>query len=224
MSANLGQLQVARFTALIVKYGEVPRKWFKYLGRCPRDHHSARFGTVANDPTCPLCGGTTLLYKDMPLPASGPSQGKIVLQQAFAGHRQRTGMEGAVGQLSYVDDDYSLMDGDRLSFTSRVGYFSENLERGAETSRILAYRPVASIDEVWNENGVDDGSGITWVDTAYVPKGKNYTVRYGYYLTYVVMDGSIHRRVRATDGTKFPFYCQVKLWQNEHIETRGEQI
>jgi hypothetical protein len=229
---DLLNLSTEEFVELVADVGEIPDKWFTYMGKCPRPHVDARFGQVANDPSCPLCGGTTQLYVDTPIPVNGLTGGMIVFQRAFAGRRPIAGMEGAVAQATYLDTDYPLMERDRFVLASRENHFTEKPGRRVNGMDLLRYYPVSSIMAIYDPNGLVDPAlyqvntartAVEWLDLNTAPLPGAYTVRYSYLLSLVVMDGSIHRRVRAENGDQFPNTCQLKQWQYEPTEIQAGQ-
>lgn len=229
---QLGDLDTGEFAELIEEFGELPVRWYRDAGPCPNTHNdpvlgsSGGYGSTAL--ACPLCFGTSRLIKNMALPLTGRTSGKILCQNAMVGRsRSPIQLEGGEVICTFIEDDYPLAEGDRLLLGSRVSDYAELIKHTGDAYDALRYTPVHSIlnvtlppptGEVTSGFAVQAASlGITWSSGA-PTVGSQYTVRYRYYAVFVVATGGIHRRVRATNGAAFPSRAVLRQFNQGRLD------
>jgi len=214
---TLGQLRTEHFEHLIESYGEVPAYWLRFEGECPVCHHP-RTGFSLN-PACTVCGGVGVLWKQMTLPTTGPTGGKLVLQNAqLVKVKAPILLQDGDVYCTYLHTEYPFEEGDRIILDTREVRFTQQLLRGSGASDTLKHWPVTRIQAVYKSTGEvttgfavsTDERGITW--TSGPAAGSVYTVSYWYYPTLFIVSGSFHRRVEATDGDLFPYRVVMRIW------------
>lgn len=227
---SLGQLHTAHFASLIVRYGELPHAWYRRVGPCPNPHLD-QVGGFAPDGACALCDGSGTLWEEMALPTRGQSQGKLLLTSANRKNISAL-LEIAVGDLvcSYLEEDYSLAERDRLVLASREFVFTEKITRGSGAKDRLRHNPVTRVDRVFTAAGAvgsgyavsGDALGVQWFGGPSV--GTDYVIRYRYRPSYVVIGGSHLHRVEASNGDRFPSRVVLRVWHQGPLDGNDGQF
>lgn len=232
-----GQLDTDDFNWLIMQAGQVPERWFRKVGPCPNDHNDPQYGPE-RDPDCPLCGGTNTLYREMEIPTSGASLGMIAFQQAQVGRANKSPFpeieEGDV-LADFQYEDYPLGFGDRLVIGApyAVSQWEEHFRFDPDNpTQMLQYPPVVRLLDVADSTGLlgqenwpllnEFGTALTWPD-GIEPAGPFYVVKYEYQPTFYVVQGGIHRRIPAEDGSLFPYLAHLRLWRNRSTDVMEGQ-
>jgi hypothetical protein len=181
-------------------------------------------------PSCPICGGSGEVYRTLPIPTNSPTLGKVVCQNAMVGSR-RLPVEVHGGELvcTFQETDYPLGDGDRIALASRPDVTHQILVRGSGPVDRLRFSPVRDVLAVIRGDTLAeaktgfavsaDRSGIEW--TAGPSPGVQYTVSYRYDTSWAILTGSIHRRVRATNGDTFPSRAVLTKWGQHPPDNPG---
>lgn len=223
----LGTLRPADFAHAIQQMGEVPLKWYRSQGECPACHDPVT--GFAPNPDCPRCDGVGIIYSDAPLPVDSVTGGKVLLSQAVLG-RTFMPVELVQGDIvcSFVPGagEYDLEEGDRLVLASRELRWRERIVRGAGVADRLRRSPATRMQAVYTAAGPvvtgfslsSDGRSLAWAGGP--TAGTQYLAAYWYRPSFVVVAGSIHHRVEAPDGGRFPNRVLLRPWQQAPTDRR----
>ncbi len=225
-----GVLDPLEFEQLLHDVGETPAYWKRRIGLCPRCS-SRRLSMVSYQGDCPLCGGTGELFREMTIPTTGTTGGKVALQSVSLG-QQAGGLTPGLDSsatLTYSPSDYPLAKGDLLGFSSRVATFTQLIDRGPGLTDRLRPGNLTALLEVYTAKGRvttgyslgGDARSIVWVDGhANTPdEGDSYTVLMQFVPGYRVE--AIPRR-RPNDDAGLPFVSTVQLTLEQFGPLEGE--
>lgn len=223
---NLGPLRTEAFANSIKLIGRVPSAWWRFEGECPHCE-----GLLQPDLTCTLCGGKGVVHKEMALPTTGPTGGRMLLQNARVGqfYGPASAMAGDI-YCSFLPTEYPLAEGDWLVPTTREMRRSDRVVRGSTATDPLPRFPVTAVDAVYTASAEVSsslyalnaaGTGVTW--TGGPAAGTALLVVYRFRPTYEVVQGSFHVRERAEDDSAFPSSCLLRMRGQGHLDRRESE-
>ncbi len=241
MAGTLGQLRTAHFCAKIRKYGVVPSFWFQRIGPCPASHVNV-FSGFTPDVDCPLCGGTGEVYREIDIPPNDVDlTGGKILANVFSSTQHAFPVKIQAGDMrcAFIETEYPFAEGDKIGLSERTEDMSENLVRGSGSSDRLRYWPVFEIIAVYVASGeFNADSYVISTDKRSIQfSGTNgptdptdtmaadaqYTVRYRFRPSYIVVQGSFIRRPAATNGELFPTEAVLRRYTQSPMDQKDAE-